>query len=134
LDTSGCASEKSAEEILPLVDLLLLDLKSFDAENYFALTKSKIERPLSTLRVARKLKIPTRVRFVLVPNLTDDLPQIKKMAAFLKEHEVVEKVEVLPFHKQGEQKWQNLGYEYKLSETPPPSDELLHEVQKIFEE
>jgi pyruvate-formate lyase-activating enzyme len=52
LDTSGCASEEIAAELLPHVDLLLLDMKSFNGERYSRITNQKIERPLLTLRLA----------------------------------------------------------------------------------
>ena len=44
----------------------------------------------------------------------------------------VERVEVLPFHKMGEPKWEALRYNYKLKGTNPPTDELTAEVRTIF--
>ncbi|MCL2047788.1 MAG: pyruvate formate-lyase-activating protein [Defluviitaleaceae bacterium] len=134
LDTSGFANTQAAEDILPYVSLLLLDIKSFDPKTYTKLTSSKIERPLSTLDMAQRLKIPTWVRFVLVPGVTDDMGEIRKMAAFLKGFDVVQKVEVLPFHKHGEYKWQDLGYEYALAGVEPPAEGVLREVQEVFGE
>ncbi|MCL2356131.1 MAG: pyruvate formate-lyase-activating protein [Defluviitaleaceae bacterium] len=131
LDTSGFATAEAAEEILPYVDLLILDFKAYDPRLYFRLTGQRQERPLQTLREAQYLKIPTWVRFVLVPGLTDDFDDLAKMSAFLKQHDNIEKVEVLPFHKHGEHKWDS--EKYTLHNTEPPSPELLAQVQKIFE-
>jgi pyruvate formate lyase activating enzyme len=41
-------------------------------------------------------------------------------------------VEVLPFHKMGEYKWEQMGYDYKLKDTPPASPELVQQVMAIF--
>lgn len=32
----------------------------------------------------------------------------------------------------GEYKWEQLGYDYKLKNTPPPSPELVQQVMDIF--
>ncbi|MDR0273461.1 MAG: pyruvate formate lyase-activating protein [Clostridiales bacterium] len=129
LDTSGFSSPDIAEDILPYVDLLLLDFKAYDPDLYKKITSSTIERPLQTLRMARNLNVLTWIRYVLVPNLTDDLAQIREMSAFLKKYNNIEKVSVLPFHKHGEHKWDDT---YTLKDTEPPSTELLLEVIDIF--
>ena len=41
----------------------------------------------------------------------------------------VERVEILPFHQMGESKWHQLGIEYPLEGTPPPSDQLIDRVR-----
>jgi pyruvate formate lyase activating enzyme len=132
LDTSGFMDSRTAEETLPLVDLLMLDFKAYNPDLYKHLTGQSRERPISTLRVAQEMELPTWIRFVLVPGLTDNLDDIKKMAAFLKAHENIEKIEVLPFHKHGEHKWTELGFDYELSDTMPPTSEQLQAVQDIF--
>ncbi|MCL1862187.1 MAG: pyruvate formate-lyase-activating protein [Defluviitaleaceae bacterium] len=133
LDTSGFATEEIAGEILPFVDLLMLDFKAFDPILYKKITSSKIERPHITLSIAKKLNIPTWIRFVLVPNLNDDLDELRKMADFFKQHTNIEKIDILPFHKHGEHKWGELGYEYTLHCTAPPTPELISQVQEIFD-
>ena len=45
-----------------------------------------------------------RIRFVLVPELTDDFDNVEGLAEFVNTLNGVERVEVLPFHKMGEYK------------------------------
>jgi len=130
LDTSGFAKEEIAEEILPHVDLLMLDYKAFNPKLYLKITGQKHDRQAQTLEIAEKLKVPTMIRFVLVPGLTDDLDDLHKMAAFLKQCKNIEKIEILPFHKHGEWKWEKAHYQ--LHDTHPPTPEQLEEVQRIF--
>jgi len=132
LDTSGCASVEIATEILPNVDLLLLDFKAFEPKNYLRLTGQKIDRPILTLKRAADLNVPVWVRLVLVPGITDNFDELRKMADFLSEFTNIEKIDVLPFHKHGEYKWDELGYEYALADISPPSEELVAQVQEIF--
>ena len=72
------------------------------------------------------------IRFVLVPGLTDARDNVAGLAEFAASLKNVERVEVLPFHKMGEFKWQELRLSYKLADTQPPSPEALAEVKRAF--
>jgi len=123
LDTSGFPTENLANEILPLVDLLLLDVKAFRKDTYKRLTGSRIERPIQTLHAAKRLRIPVQINYVLVPNLTDNREEITEMGTFFRGFDNIQKIEVLPFHKHGEHKWAELNLDYQLSDVLPPTKE-----------
>ena len=72
------------------------------------------------------------IRFVLVPGLTDDADDIANIAQFAAELGNVERVEVLPFHQLGKFKWQQLGLQYKLENTQPPTAEQAEQACAIF--
>ena len=132
LDTSGYVNLNVAKPVLDYVDLVLLDIKSFDPEIYLKVTNVSLEPTLKFARNISDIKKPTWIRFVLVPNLTDPLHNVEGLAKFVSTLDNVEKVEVLPFHKMGEYKWEQLGYDYKLKDTPPASPELVQQVMDIF--
>ena len=75
---------------------------------------------------------PMWVRYVLVPNLTDGPENIEGLASFLSTLNNIEKIELLPFHKMGEYKWEQLGYPYRLKDTPTPSEEAIISAKEIF--
>lgn len=132
LDTSGFCSQESAALILPQTDLVLLDIKSWEPELYRKLTHVELE---PTLRLARYLSAIGKhfwLRFVLVPGLTDSRENVEGLARFCAGLKSLERVEILPFHKLGEYKWKELGYEYSLSEARPPSPEEVQEVIEVF--
>ena len=56
----------------------------------------------------------------------------EELAEFLTAYPNIEKVELLPFHKMGEYKWEELGLPYKLYDTQPPSDEEYKKAVEIF--
>ena len=58
--------------------------------------------------------IPTWIRQVLVPGITDDEDDLNKLGMFLSQLKNVELVEVLPYHTMGIHKWENMGVEYEL--------------------
>jgi len=134
VDTSGFLVKNLSKEILENTDLFLLDIKSFNPKTYEEITSKPLAPTLEFLDILEKNNKPAWVRFVLVPNLSDDLSDIKKMAKYLKTKSNVELVEILPFHKMGEFKWNNLCLDYKLRDTKSPSTELVKKVKSIFEE
>jgi pyruvate formate lyase activating enzyme len=131
LDTNGYLGEDATPALLDATDLVLLDIKAFNPEVYKKLTGSELE---PTLRFAERLADmgkPTWLRYVLVPGWTDDLASISELAAYAAKLKM-EKVEVLPFHKMGEPKWEAMGLPYALKKTEPPSPELISHVKEIF--
>ena len=134
LDTSGYVQLEVAKPILNYVDLVLLDIKSFDPKIYYQVTNVSLEPTLNLARYLAEINKPTWIRFVLVPNLTDPLHNIKGLAQFIAELKNVERVEILSFHKMGEYKWEQLGYDYQLKETPEASPELVAMAKNIFQE
>lgn len=132
LDTSGYVNLNTAKSVLEYTDLVLLDIKSFDPNIYHQLTNVSLEPTLIFANYLAQINKPTWIRFVLVPNLTDADHNVHGLAKFISSFKNVEKIEVLPFHKMGEYKWQSLGYDYQLKDTEPPSPELINKVVDIF--
>jgi len=125
LDTSGFLSARATDEYLRCIDLVLLDIKSWDPATYRRVVKRDVE---PTLRFAERLAAmakPVWVRYVLVPGLTDDPDNVSGVARFVAPMENVEWVEVLPFHQLGAFKWRQLGLDYPLADTPPAPPELV---------
>ena len=133
LDTSGHGKKSVAERALKHTDLLMLDVKTINPKAYKKLTGGSIFPTLQILDVSRDLQVPTWVRFVLVPGYTDDLDDIKELADYLHNFNNVEKIEVLPFHKLGEYKWENMDIPYELANVLPPGPEIMKRAKSILE-
>lgn len=132
LDTSGFLEARISEELLDLVDLVLLDIKSGLPDVYRRLTSVELE---PTQKLARRLSERGNtmwVRFVLVPGLTDADENVTAVADFVQTLDHVERVEVLPYHEYGEQKYEALGWTYPLHGQEVPSKERVEEVKAIF--
>ncbi|HKO98727.1 MAG TPA: pyruvate formate-lyase-activating protein [Pyrinomonadaceae bacterium] len=132
LDTNGYLGERLTNEELEKIDLVLLDIKSWDPERYLHLTGKDV-RP--TLDFARRLAARNKsiwLRFVLVPGLTDDANDIKQIAKFAASLGKVERVDVLPFHQLGRFKWKELGISYALDHTEPAPHELVERTCAQF--
>ena len=123
IDTTGFPGNRTPDSLLADVDLVLLDIKSFDPITHSRVTGVEVQPTLDFARRLSALGKPMWIRFVLVPGLTDAPENIEGMADFIATLDTVERVEVLPFHKMGEFKWQELGLQYELTNTPSPSPE-----------
>ena len=132
IETNGYYGDKLSDAELGTIDLVMLGLKKWDPEAHKELTGREIGPTLTLARRLAARKRPIWVRFVLVPGLTDDLDDIKRIAEFAAGLGVVERVEVLPFHQMGRFKWKELGIKYHLETTKPPTAEAAEEACEVF--
>ena len=113
-------------------NLVLLDLKSFDAELHYRLTGQDVAPVHDFARRLAAAKRPVWVRFVLVPGVTDNADDIARNAAFAASLGNVERVDVLPFHQMGAFKWKRLKFDYKLEGVEPPTPEAVERACAQF--
>lgn len=133
IDTSGFLGAHASDEFLDNVDLVLLDVKSGSEEVYQALTGRALQPTIDFGDRLSALGKKIWIRFVLVPGYTDAPDNIEKVADIVcRWRNVVERVEVLPFHQMGTDKWESLGYDYKLKDVHPPSKEATEAARDIF--
>ena len=125
VDTSGFTFDiddeecvKKHEELDKYVDLYLLDIKHIDNDNHKSITGVS---NTNTLNYAKWLS----------DRGTDDEESLTKLYNFIKTINV-EKIEVLPYHTMGEVKYKNLGMDYPLKGTQPPSKEIIEKAKKIL--
>ena len=132
LDTNGYYGEKLADAELEHIDLVLLDIKGWDADRHLALTGMDNAPTLAFARRLAERRRPVWLRYVLVPGLTDDLPDIANVARFAATLGNVERVDVLPFHQMGKHKWEKLSLPYTLPDVEPPDMDLVLRVVETF--
>jgi len=133
IETSGYLGDRVDDVFLSCLDMVLLDIKSFNPDTYKAVTGRDLA---PTLRFAERLaKIGKRawVRFTLVPGHTDDPDNVEGIARFVAPMKNVEWVEVQPFHQLGAFKWKAMGLPYEHEQTPRPSPELISRVIGQFQ-
>lgn len=135
LDTSGiCFSEEDAryERLAALTDLVLLDIKHIDDAAHRALTGQSNKNPLAFARFLDERGVKMWIRHVLVPGITDDDGALRELRAFLDTLTNVDRVEVLPYHTMGVQKYRKLGIPYPLEGVQPPARERVENAGRIL--
>lgn len=134
LDTSGLLNWEPHKEVFDYTDLVLLDVKCIDPLVHKNLTGLGNQRSMELLDYLGEINKPVWVRYVLVPGMTDDEHLLMKTAEHLAGFTNIEKLEILPLHKMGEYKWDELGLEFPLKETPVPTSEEVATTIRIFAE
>ncbi len=116
LDTNGFLGERLSDEELGHIDVVLLDIKTWNPERHQRLTGKDVGPTLDFARRLAQLKRTMWLRYVLVPGLTDDENDINQIAMFAARLGNVARVDVLPFHQMGRYKWKKLGLDYALDD------------------
>ena len=132
IDTSGAVPLNCCEEAVRKADLILLDIKSIDNDKCLKITGRGNHNALQMLDFRERVGKPVWIRHVLVPGLTLIESDLIRLAEYLKFYKCVQKIELLPFHKMGEYKWQVLCRSYQLYGTPEPTQEEMEAARKIF--
>jgi pyruvate formate lyase activating enzyme len=132
LDTNGALGARLSDADLAHVDLVLLDIKSWDPELHRRLTGMELGAVLDFAQRLAACRIPIWVRFVLVPGLTDETENIAQIARFSADLGNVQRVDVLPFHQMGRFKWKELKLNYSLEDVQPPSTEAVEHACAQF--
>ena len=135
IDTSGYLGANCDDEMLDATDLVLLDVKSGDEQTYKKTTGRDLAPTIAfgDRIAARGGATRMWIRFVLVPGLTDDPENIRKVGNIVTRwKEVIDRIEVLPFHQLGKDKWHSLGLNYQLEDAKAPTPEATENVREYF--
>ena len=138
LDTSGNPFTREEpfyskfEELMKVTDLVMLDIKHMDDAAHRELTGQTNTNILDMARCLSDNGKAMWIRHVLVPGITDDEGQIKRLRKFIDTLNTVERVEVLPYHTLGVFKWKELGIPYRLEGVKPPTEEQVQRAREIL--
>lgn len=127
-------------ELMKYTDLVMLDIKNIDKEGHKTLTGHSVDNILDCAKYLDEIGKDMWIRHVLVPDTkatgeifySDRDEQLEELSKFIETLHNVKKVEVLPYHRLGIQKWDKLGIPYSLEGVEPPSDERIENANKIL--
>ena len=141
LDTSGIifpennpetAKQKQIEDLMSVTDLVMLDIKHIKDEEHQKLTGQSNRNVLAFARYLDSIGKPVWIRHVVVPGITFEEKELTELGKFLKTLHNVEKLEVLPYHSMGKVKYDNLGMDYILKDTPQLTKAEAKEAEEII--
>lgn len=132
IDTSGIFLNEKVKEVLEYTDLVLLDIKQINSNKYKELTSAALELTLKFMEYLASINKAVWLRYVLVPGYTDDEIDLHEWAKYVSQFANVERVDILAFHQMATHKWEQLGIQYKLKDTEPPTAEQKEKAETIF--
>lgn len=134
LDTSGVGFG-DYEEILKYTDLILYDVKHLTEKGYLDMTGYKIDESNEFIEAAQKVGTKIWIRQVVVPGKTDSEEYMESLKKYVNSLDNVEKVELLPYHLLGVNKYENLRLKYRLDGVPAMDKEICKSLKnKYFSE
>ena len=120
------------EQLMSVTDLVMLDIKHIKDEEHQKLTGQSNRNILAFARYLDSIGKPVWIRHVVVPGITFDREELTELGKFLKTLHNVEKLEVLPYHSMGKVKYDNLGMDYILKDTPQLTKAEAKEAEEII--
>ena len=131
VETNCSIFNDDAKEMLDYTDLLLLDLKHIDPEWRHKITGIPFD-PMKFADYCEEHRIKMWLRYVLMPGYTDQEEFLVETALKFSKYSVLEKTEILTYHKDGIQKYDEMKIEYQYRDVEPPSDEIVDLAKEIF--
>ena len=118
---------------MEVTDRVLLDIKYTNDEDYQKYVGCSLLAPMEFLDYLESKKIPTTLRQVIIPTLNDNEENILKLKDIKAAHLNVDKVELLPFRKICQVKYDNMGIEFPFAHIPEPDKELITHLNNLLE-
>ena len=134
LDTSGCVYNSHVEELLSLCDIVLLDYKYTNDEDYKSKCGCSISKVDLFLEKLEELGKRVWIRQVVIPGLNDSEQSLEKLYALKERFGCVEKIELLPFRKLCLEKYAAMGIEFPLCDTPEADPAVVAEIGRKMED
>lgn len=126
LESSSYATEAQARKVYEVTDHIFTDIKHMDPKIHRQLTGITNEPILHNIRMAAKIIDTHRqhlvIRIPIIPNMNDSEENIRATAEFVKSLKVVDRIEILPYHNLGEEKYNRI---------PGSADYALKGVQML---
>ena len=110
----------------------MLDIKYTENDLYLENVGCSLEKPLDFLYYLNKQKIPTTIRQVIIPTLNDNKDNIEKLNEIVRENSCVDKVELLPFKKICQTKYDNMKIKFPFEHIPTPTKEMMNKLNKLL--
>ena len=117
------------DALLKVTDLVMLDIKHIRSDAHRVLTGHPNECILAFAAYLDKLGIPMWVRHVIVPGITDKAEDLQELGRFIGGLKNLKALDVLPYHTMGKAKYEQLGLEYPLKDTPECGKEQALEAK-----
>jgi pyruvate formate lyase activating enzyme len=144
IETCGNYHWRELELLLPVTDLVMMDIKHLDPTKHKAASGNSNEQILANARRLALTDKPIIFRIPVVPTVNDTFEEIGAIVKFV--HDLIElrikqsngkgkyadiQLELLPFHRLAADKYRSLGLEYGARNLEPPTKQKMQELAEI---
>lgn len=132
IETCGYTKLENILKIAEFTDLFLFDMKQIEAEKHFELTGVRNQQILTNLKELLHRRYNVKIRMPMLKGINDSQQEIEKLIEFLmpyRDYKNFKGIDLLPYHKLGVNKYNQLGMEYALEGDPSLSEEDLDRIE-----
>ena len=134
VDTAGLANTEIILDVAKRTDLFLYDLKMMDSERHRKWVGVPNEKILENLKAVSATGVKIIIRIPLIGGVNDDAENMEATARFVAELSGEKKlVNLLPYHKIAQTKYQKLGRPEDFQLLEEPTKEAQQQAIAIFE-
>ncbi len=135
IETAGHLPWAPLSQLLPITDLVMMDLKHMDPDKHRWAVGASNRLVLENARRLAETDKPIIFRTPVVPTVNDTAAEIGAIAAFVSELQALRhaapdraasiSLELLPFHRMAGDKYASMGFTYAAHDLAPPAQEKL---------
>lgn len=131
LETCGGAPWTAFQSVLKFINTVIYDLKHMDSSKHREYTGIPNTMILENLRLIDSLGIPIRVRMPLMPGFNDSDDHIQATAVFVSTLKNLQALDIYPYHRMCEPKWEHLGIYNEKHGMPPHPMEAVRRLAQV---
>ncbi len=132
LDTSGSILNDDVKKLLTVTNRVLLDIKYEDDDAYRKYVGCSLSKPLEFLEYLNEQCIPVTLRQVTIPTLNDNEDSVNFLADLRRKYTCIDKIELLPFRKICQVKYDEMGIDFPFKDIQIPSKETMDKLNTIL--
>jgi pyruvate formate lyase activating enzyme len=133
VNTCGHTKYETINKMRDKIDLFLYDIKIMNPEKHAKYTGASNTQILRNLKNLAENGSSIVISFPIIPTINDDYKNVEDTAKFISSLPNIERVNILPYHKAGIEKYRSLGKPYKLNRIQPPSDQKIKSIRRKME-
>ena len=133
IETCGFFNYEKCKDIFEKIDHIFIDIKNMDNEKHREYTGASNDIILENIKKLSKLNKSIVIRIPIIPGFNDSIENIEETSYFVKENISNPKIELLPYHILGIDKYKYLGLENLIYKYEVPSNEHMSSLEKIIE-
>ena len=121
--SNGYISQEVLLDIIPYLDAINIDLKSFDNEFYKLNCKAKLEPVLNNIKLLKQEQVHLEITTLIIPQRSSDIEMLSRLAEFI----VSELDTDVPWHISRF----NPDISWRLKDLQETGDDLIYEAHQI---